>query len=124
MGQDGAKMGQDGAKIGPRWANIGPRWAQGVPLGCRKAHIVKNSKNPRVSRDSGGVGRPSFSFAEACEAEAETTLSGCHGLWGSTPLAGLRGSAPAADPGEGRGGHKSLVDSVKERFRNSFLLLL
>ena len=79
MGQDGAKMGQDGGKIGPRWANIGPRWAQGVPLSCRKAHIVKNSKNPHVSGDSGGVGRPSFSFAEVCEAEAETTLSGCHG---------------------------------------------
>ena len=81
-GQDGAKMGQDGAKIGPRWANIGPRWAQDVA----KAQVAKNSKNPRVSGDCGGDGRPSFCFAEA-----EATLSGCHGLWGSTPLAGFKG---------------------------------
>ena len=85
-GQDGPRWGQDGAKIGPRWANIGPRWAQDVA----KAQVAKNSKNPRVSGDSGGVGRPSFCFAEAGFTKGEHSVRDT-ASWGSTPLAGFKG---------------------------------
>ena len=70
---------------------MGQDEAQGVPLRCRKGHVVKNSKNPCVSGVHGGAGRPSFSFGEfsfgeACEAEAENhfvaaTASGAERPW-------------------------------------------
>ena len=82
-------MGQHRPKIGPR---------------CHKAQVVKNSKNPRVSGDGGGAGRPSFSFAEACEAEAECHSVGDTACGATRPWPDLRAAAPAADPGSKYGG--------------------
>ena len=81
--QDGPTLGQHGPRWGQDRSNMGQDEAQGVPLRCRKGHIVKNSKNPGVSGVLGGAGRPSFSFAEA-----ENHFVAGTARRGSTPLAG------------------------------------